>query len=160
MTKEFDATVEQIFRIDQIVRQLDESIRPLAFEILARASAAAPIPQAADSALPPAPLPLSGLPAFAANHAGDTPAQNMLTLAAWLHLHDGNSPITPQKIKALADVSGLTVPRRPDCTLRYASHRNHRLFQRQGYGWLLTPYGQAYVRQTFGTAGSSASANA
>lgn len=163
MNTEFDTAVEQIFRIDRIIRQLDESIRPLAFQILARAAASADTPAAAVIPLalrPQPPLPLAGLPAFAERHAGDTPAQNMLALAAWIHLHDDDNPITPQKIKALAEVCGLSVPRRPDCTLRYASHHNHRLFQRQGYGWLLTPYGRAYVRQTFDMGGIPASAGA
>lgn len=147
MTTEFEVVAERIIRIDQIVRQLDESIRPLAFQMLARAAEQIEVA----SALPGQhPLPLAGLEEFAARHASETPAQNMLTLTAWIYLQEGDSPITPQKIRSLADACGLRVPRRPDCTLRYASHRSNLLFSRHGYGWLLTPYGQAYVRQQFG----------
>ncbi len=139
MNIEFDTAVRKIKKIDLIVRQLDESIRPLAFQMLANATES-------DLAV----LPLAGLAAFAACHSSGTPAQNMLAMTAWIHLHDNDCLITPQKIKALANVCGLTVPRRPDCTLRYASHKGNRLFIRQGYGWKLTAYGSAYVTHAYG----------
>jgi hypothetical protein len=143
MNIEFDTAVRKIKKIDLIVRQLDESIRPLAFQMLANATES-------DLSGGKQTLPLAGLASFAACHSSGTPAQNMLAMTAWIHLHDSDCLITPQKIKALANVCGLTVPRRPDCTLRYASHKGNRLFMRQGYGWQLTVYGSAYVTNAYG----------
>ena len=144
MQKEFEEAVRNIFKINEIVRQLDESIRPQAFQILASVSAGRYIPPI------PEELPTKlGLTGFAGRYGRGTPAQNVVVLAAWMFLHEGEAPITARRIHLLANSCGLPVPRRPDCTMRYASHGGSPIFERGDGGWYLNAAGRDYVVKAF-----------
>jgi hypothetical protein len=145
----FDMTVQQILEINKVIAQLDVSIRAHAFAVLSRVllSREAAEPASAQEEPSSPALPLDGLSGYVAQHPDLTPSRNALLLAAWIDFHQPDSTITPQKLRALAALCDLQLPRRPDCTMRYASHRGLPLFERQAPGWRLSPYGQAYVRR-------------
>lgn len=145
----FDMTVQQILEINKIIAQLDVSIRAHAFEVLTRVllSHESAGPASAPGEPPSPALPLDGLSGYVAQHPDLTPSRNTLLLAAWIDFHQPDSAITPQKLRALAEFCDIQLPRRPDCTMRYASHRGLHLFERQAPGWRLSVYGQAYVRR-------------
>lgn len=151
MTKaSFDTAVDRVLRIDSIVRQLDESIRLRAFEVLTRVYLEEErIVPATDHKPPAMGESATRLIEFAAIHASNVPADNVLTLVAWLFLYCGVSPFTAREITDFADFCGLSVPRRPDSTMRYASDHGNHLFARTSRGWSLTAYGEAYIRANY-----------
>lgn len=152
-----DETLERVLKIDQVVRQLDESIRLPAFELLARMYigrvdtlgriARAHRTLQKDTGT----LMMKGLETFAATHGiADRPAHNVLVLAAWWHLHQpAEQALTPQVLRTLAACAGLPVPRRPDGTLRYARQDRKPLFVRHERGWLLTETGRICIERQF-----------
>jgi len=143
MKNAFDTALEHILRVDAIVRQLDESIRPQAFRILTE------IAQTDDNEISKEDLPIPGLRDFASRYGSTTPAKNVVALAAWLFLHTRRAVIQTRKIRALAEICGLSIPHRPDCTMRYASHHSVRLFEKTSEGLCLSTYGKAYVESHF-----------
>jgi hypothetical protein len=158
----FDMTVQQILEINKVIAQLDVSVRAHAFELLTRVLLSQETNESVSGrveTLCPA-LPLDGLGGYVSQHHALTPAKNTLMLAAWIHFHQSGSYITPQKLRALADVCNIQLPRRPDCTMRYASHRGLSLFERNETGWRLSAYGQAYVRQNYPLRNSRSKAKA
>lgn len=155
----FEMTASQLLRINAVIAQLDVSIRQQAFDLLAVAwqpDATRPgaVPPAGASA-PAAISATAELALFVQRHQMFVPARDVVMLAAWLHCHLQDELITPRKLQALAALTAVGLPRRPDCTMRYASHATLNLFVRCDGGWAFSTYGREYVGKIYGCAGNS-----
>jgi len=151
-----DETLEQVLKIDRVIRQLDESIRIPAFELLTglyigKVNGGGYLTRAHQHLQEHnASVLLQGLELFAQHYGNPArPAANVLVLAAWCHLHQQDEALTPRMLRTLATCGGLSIPRRPDCTLRYTSENRKPLFERHEDGWQLTEAGRAHVEQHF-----------
>jgi hypothetical protein len=145
-------TVMQFIKIDHAIRPLDESVRATAFALLAQMYLSGEKYKAGGihgkSVRAKKEL-ADKLTQFAAAFRSEHPADNVLTLVAWLYAHCGVYPIATREISDLADLCNLPIPLRPDGTMRGACENGNRLFERQGRGWCLTPPGEAYIKKRF-----------
>ena len=144
--------------INKTIAALDPSIRAAAFEILT--------PIYFDDYEPPEDSGGSGKPKtpkarrprsseadpekFFNEHDHDKPKDNVHLVAAWLYSQYGVFPITKQDLRECADNAGLTIPERPDNTMRYAKKDAKNMYRQRGGGWQLTVKGEAYVKETYG----------
>jgi len=147
---------EKLADINRIISGLDPAIRSAAFEILApyyfdeelTNSAQKPAAKGKDTGTP------STTPAefesFFSSFDHKKPKDNVLLIAAWLYSQHGVFPISAKDTKNYADRTGLTVPKRPDNTMRSAKKNGKSLFRQSGDGWELTVHGETYVKETYG----------
>ena len=77
------------------------------------------------------------------------PKDNVLLIASWLYSQYGVVSIATKDIKDYADKTGLTVPTRPDNTMRSAKKNSKNLFRQHGNGWELTVHGEAHLKETY-----------
>jgi len=147
-----------LLEINEVIKQLDESLREAALQVLvpmyfpdtSKQDRAAAIgtkdkKEAEESAAPDT----DDLGNFIASFEQSKPAENVMVLVAWLYSHYGAYPISPKEIQELGDSCGLVIPNRPDNTMRQAKCDGKGLFQQQGKGWRLTVSGELYMKNQF-----------
>jgi hypothetical protein len=81
------------------------------------------------------------------NH--DKPADNVDLVVAWLYSQYGAYPVTTKEVRTYANRCGLTIPARPDATMRQAKKDGKKLYQKLGGGFQLTVHGEAHVKATY-----------
>lgn len=92
---------------------------------------------------------------FFSRFAHPKAADNVLLVAAWLYSQQGRTGITKADIDRVAASVGLTVPARPDNTMRQAKRRHRAMFTHSSQGWKLTAAGEDYVQRTYGVTPSA-----
>lgn len=76
--------------------------------------------------------------------------ENVYLISAWFYSRYGISLFTNNEIKEIAKVEGLSIPDRPDMTLKSLKHDGKPVFRRKGKAWQPTVQGEAYLRENFG----------
>ncbi len=142
--------------INKTISALDPSIRAAAFEILAPLyfeeyeppevpSGPKKTPKRQRSAASP-----SDRETFFAQHDHDKAKDNLHLIAAWFYSQYGVTPITRKDVRDCGGDIGLTIPDRPDNTMRFAKKDGKNLYRQKSSGWQLTVNGEAYVKSTYG----------
>ena len=155
-TKKIEEVKTALLEINELLVQLDPSVRASAFEILRPLyftddePAPKRSPPAKDSedhsqddGAPPE------LADFIASRDHKKPADNVMLLAAWLYSTYGLYPITAKEIKELGDSCGLILPARSDNTMRQAKNKGKSLFNQQAKGWQPTVSGEIYFKEEY-----------
>lgn len=155
-TKKIEEAKKALLEINELLVQLDPSVRASAFEILRRlyftedqASPKRPPPsndskdQSQNDSAP------SELADFIASRDHKSPADNVMLLAAWLYSMYGLYPITSRELKELGDSCGLILPARPDNTMRQAKNKGKNLFNQQSKGWQPTVSGEIFFKDEY-----------
>jgi len=148
---------KKLAEINKAIAALDPSIRLAAFEILA------PIyfedREPSDGKKPKTPKTdkshgRGSSPTdpdkFFNEHDHKRPKDNVHLVAAWFYSQYGVTPISKKDLRECADGAGLTVPERPDNTMRSAKKDGKNLYRQKGGGWQLTVKGEAYLREAYG----------
>jgi hypothetical protein len=135
--------------VEESVLELDGSVRAVAFGMMSSYILAGQ-----EFGPPPSPAGLPdvegvSLEEFFSQREIKKPADAVFAIAAYLYQEYGTEPLSPDEINELADRVGLTVPRRPDMTLK--STRNGKpLFRAAGRGmYVPTVYGESWLKETF-----------
>jgi len=157
--KDIGEIKSKLLEINQLISQLDPSIRASAFEVLAPyyfSHIPPPPPARSGTGNPSAGSPGAGsapdtcdLGEFISSFDSDKPADNVMLLVAWLYSNYGLYSIPPKEIKELGDSCGLIVPARPDNTMRQAKKNGKTLFSQQGKGWQPTVSGEMFLKETY-----------
>ncbi len=147
-----------LLEINEVIKQLDESLRAAALEVLVpmyfpdttkqdkpAAIEAKNKKESEESVAPDT----DDLGSFIAPFEKSKPAENVMLLVAWLYSHYGTYPISLKEIQELGDSCGLIIPSRPDNTMRQAKSGGKSLFQQQGKCWRLTVSGELSVKNQF-----------
>jgi len=79
----------------------------------------------------------------------DKPADNVDLVVAWIYSQYGAYPVTTKELRTYANRRGLTIPERPDATMRQAKKGGKPLYKKQGGGFKLTVHGEAHVKTTY-----------
>lgn len=150
-------TKRKLTDINKTIAALDPSIRAAAFEVLAPIyfEDYEPVGDAEDhkdkTPRTGRARPTPGDPEkFFNEHDHDKPKDNVHLIAAWFYSQYGVSPLTQNDIRECADNAGLTIPERPDNTMRYAKKDGKNMYRQKNSGWQLTVKGEAYVKETYG----------
>ncbi len=143
--------------INKTIAALDPSIRAAAFEVLAPIyfDEYEPGTQSEDrKSKTPRSRRTRSTPVdpekFFNEHDHDKPKDNVHLVAAWFYSQYGVSPVTQKDVRDCADDAGLTIPERPDNTMRYAKKDGKNMYRQKNAGWQLTVKGEAYVKETYG----------
>jgi len=156
--KKIDEAKEKLLEINALVKQLDESMRASALEVLIPiffstteklAKETIVSPQNEKSSAGTATVDTGDLGEFIALFDTKTPADNVMLLVAWLYSHYGLYVISTKEITELGDSCGLIIPSRPDNTMRQAKKDGKTLFQQQGKGWRLTVSGEMCLKNQY-----------
>jgi len=155
--KDIEEVRSKLLEMNQLISQLDPSIRASAFEILTpyyfSHRPSLPAHNGVDTRPPEIPTPpapdTSDLGEFISSLDSQKPADNVMLLVAWLYSIYGLYPITAKEIKDLGDSCGLRVPARPDNTMRGAKKNGKSLFNQQGKGWQPTVSGEMFLKEAY-----------
>jgi hypothetical protein len=145
---------KKLLEINKTITALDPAIRSAAFEILK--------PYYFDNEfIPKVPIPPKGkegakktikagdAAAFFESHDHTKPKDNVYLISAWLYSQYGCIPITTELCRRVADDTGITLPSRPDATMRMATNNGKSLFKKQGKGFSPTVHGELYLKDTY-----------
>lgn len=153
---DFEQTKKLILDINEVVAKVDSSIKQSVFEILVgkflkkNKSGSDKADSAITSDAEEKSVDAHDLGGVITSFDTKKPAEALMVLTAWLYSQYGSYPITPREIKELADSCGLTIPARPDVTLRQAKVSGKNKFVQQGKGWKPTVTGELAMKESYG----------
>jgi len=155
--EDFAKTSELLLKINDLVGKMDPALRVQTFDLLVaryvgKQAAQAKTPAAKtekDQPAEPEVIDTSDLGEFIASFDTKKPADALNVLIAWLFSQRGAQPFTVNELKELADSCGLTVPSRPDMTLRQSKNGGKALFTKSGNGWKLTVSGELHIKDIY-----------
>lgn len=87
---------------------------------------------------------------FFTTHGNDDPINNVKAIAAYLYSEYGLTPIKKNHLREMADKIGITIPNRPDMTIRVAKDNGKVLFKGSSAGFVPTVTGELYLQKTYG----------
>jgi hypothetical protein len=142
---------KRLLEINEIVKKLDETIRPAAFLLLQdyvlSGTSSAKEKQQQVTSLDAA---AEGREGFFTKFNHDKPSDNALLASAYHYAQYGSSAFSIDEIKAMANEVGVTVPERPDMTFQAAQRDGKNLFLRAGRGGFRpTVHGEAFFKKTY-----------
>lgn len=142
---------KKLREISKVVSELDPAIRAASFQLLVPYyfEDVEEEPRSRGTQAPQAGRSDSDEATFFNRFTHDKPADNVDLVVAWLYSHYGAYPVTTRELRTYADRRGLTIPARPDATMRQAKKDGKRLYQKQGGGYKLTVHGEAHVKTTY-----------
>jgi len=145
----------KLLDINKTITSLDPAIRAAAFDILASYCfnedelPAGEDHNAKGKKRGSKPEPTGSIEKFVAVHEHTKPADNVFLIAAWIYSRYGKQPITPKMCQVISDEASLTIPDRPDNTMRFAKRKGKSLFRKQGKGWIPTTHGEIFLKDTY-----------
>lgn len=150
--KAFGEIEERLLEINKVIAKLDPSIRVAAFEFLK--------PYVSSGTLPLAPAehkkphqdhePIADVSELIQTHGEGKPNDNVNLLAAIWFSEYGSGPFSLEYLRDKATETGLTIPARPDMTLRQAKEKGKNLFASAGRGLFKpTVVGEAFFKTTY-----------
>ena len=151
----FNEVVKRLKKVNSVVGSLDESIRNDAFQILRSyvdSQPAAPKKESGDDAekTDESSLLTGDLADFFTKLSVDKPADAVYGIAAWWFGQYGSAPLTREQMSRIADQVGVTVPERPDMTLKGAKIDGKALFRRSGRGaYVPTVHGELHFKNEY-----------
>lgn len=149
-------TKKKLTELNNFISTLDPAIRAAVFEILIPLYIKEAPGKPKTSAPTPGVRPSRGKAIdddpdkFFGSYESEEPKGNLYLIAAWLYSQHGVYPIPTTDINKLADDHGLTIPQRPDMTMKSAREEGKNLFKKQGRGWKPTVHGEGYLKKKYG----------
>lgn len=87
---------------------------------------------------------------FFSDFDDEKPADNLKRIAAWFYKEYGDDPFSLEDLRKVAKEVGVTIPARPNDTLRASRYDGKKTFEATGRGkFKPTIAGQKYLKQTF-----------
>jgi hypothetical protein len=144
---------KSLTEINKTIASLDPAIRLAAFELLAPLYFREDAPLEPNGRVPPkAPKHAANAEdreGFFAALTHTKAADNVNQIAAWLYSQHGLSEMSAKQIREIASDVGLTIPERPDNTMRFAKKSGKTLYRQKNTGWQLTVNGEAHLKETY-----------
>jgi hypothetical protein len=153
--KSFEDAQERLFEINKVIEKLDPSIRAGAFELLKAYVKSGSQSHSTEAAKHSSASPSNNndvdLASLIEKHGNEKPSDNAHLLAADWYRRYGSAPFSLESLKQAGDSSGLTLPERPDMTLKAAQDGGKKLYQSAGHGlYKPTVTGELYLKKTYG----------
>ena len=158
MDKDIIADVKKrLLQISKTISSLEPAIRAAAFDILAPYYFDDYEPGASDTDKNKGKKKrtrgrsggTASLENFISTHEHNKPKDNVFLIAAWLYSQHGAVPITGKHCQRISGETGITIPNRPDNTMRQAKRKGKNLFRKQGKGWKPTTSGELFLKDTY-----------
>jgi hypothetical protein len=147
---DLEEALKKVSKINDVVSKLDSEIKVSAFDFLMRV-AFTELPKIKSEVDDDKSEETVGSDAetFLSKYSHDQPSDNVFLVVAWLYSQHGIISLTQNIIKDVADNAGLTIPNRPDMTMKKAQSEGKKLFVKSGNGYKLTVNGEAYLKKTY-----------
>lgn len=147
----FKARSERLIEVAKLIERVPAEIRAQAFTLLASYISGTPLREGKREELadaePPSP---EDREVFFSSFTHEKPADNVKLIAAWWYSQHGSAALSLATLRALATDVGLTIPDRPEETLRQAAHEGKTLFKAGGRAlWGPTVHGESYLKKTY-----------
>ena len=154
MKKKFDEVKAKLLEINDVIRQVDQSLRVPALQVLLpvyfpeasewrTANSHESDHGAADA------LGVDNFNDFMAPFKELKPAKNVILIVAWLYSRCGSDTFFLSQIQELGKLFDVPLPNRPDNTMRQAQSEDKKLFVQHGKGWRLSETGESYIVSRF-----------
>ena len=147
---------KKLIEMNKLISSLDLSIRAAAFELLTPYYFDNEAPPKEPNTKAPKILPAKkssetddNLSEFVTQFTHDKPKDNVYLLAAWIYSQHGLVTISSAQLRELASEIGVTIPTRPDMTMRSAKKKGKSLFKQDNSGYKPTVHGELYLKQTY-----------
>jgi len=146
---------KKLLEINQIISELDPAIRVQAFEILAphyfeeRLPKKTIVEKKAEKTEKVEKISTEDEATFFSDFSHKKPFENVHLIVAWYFSQFSPFPITTELLRKKANDVGLTIPERPDTTMRYAKKKGKNLYRKQENGYLPTVYGEANLKEIY-----------
>lgn len=114
----FEERVKRLQEIDKIIKTLDPAIRAMSFEILKGYVLEIKYSDSGDEENEDTNDSGEDSDNFFAKYNHDKPSDNVLLIAAQHYSIYGTEPLSMDEVKSTADDVGITIPNRPDMTLK------------------------------------------
>lgn len=161
---QFEATATRLREVNDILEELDPSIRSEAFTVLRDyvvQDREAPTDSTEEQATPSEQgqvdegyqylVPPDDAREFLGEHAGDREADNVKAIAALIYSRYGSASFTPSEVEAIAHEAGITIPDRVDSTLQQSSSAKKKLFSKKKSGvFSPTVHGERFLKREYG----------
>ncbi|MHC2993898.1 MAG: hypothetical protein IBV53_00105 [Candidatus Atribacteria bacterium] len=146
---------KKLLEINQIISELDPVIRAQAFEILAphyfeeRLPKKTTIEKRAEKVKKVEVISTEDEATFFRAFSHEKPFKNVHLIVAWYYSQYGLFPITTKLLSQKANEVGLTIPERPDATMRAAKKDGKNLYHKLGNGYQPTVHGEVYLSENY-----------
>lgn len=156
MKKEtFDERVERLKEVNDVIKSLDPSIREASFEVLKNyITGIKTVEKLEDGEVDNdngGEFSFENKEQFFSSYEHKKPSDNVMLITAYYYQEFGTSPILMDELKEIANSVGITVPTRPDMTLKKAQKKGKNLFTSAGRGrYQPTVHGEIYLKETYG----------
>lgn len=146
---------KKLLEINQIISKLDPAIRVQAFEILAphyfeeRLPKKTIVEKKAEKTEKVEKISTEDEATFFSTFSHKKPFDNVHLIVAWYFSQFGNFPITTKLLGQKANDVGLTIPERPDTTMRNAKKKGKNLYRKQGNGYAPTVHGESNLKEVY-----------
>ena len=149
--KAFSEIEGRLLEVNKVVAKLDQSIRVAAFEFLKPYVSGGSLPAAPDEKKHSAEHgSTTDISELVEKHGEGKPSDNITLLAAIWFAEYGSSAFSVEYLREKASGTGLTIPTRPDMTLRQAKDKGKALFAPAGRGLFKpTVVGEAFFKSTY-----------
>lgn len=150
--KSFAEIEERLLDVNKVIAKLDASIRVAAFDFLKPyVSTGIMAPSADSKKLTQESGPHGDVSDLIQKHGDGKPHENVNLLAALWFSEYGSYPFSSAYIREKADSTGLTVPARPDMSLKGAKEKGKSLYLSPSKGFFKpTVVGEAFLKTTYG----------
>jgi hypothetical protein len=151
--KAFAEIKERLLEANGVIAKLDSSIRATAFDalkpyILGGKTAVSTTPTKSQTDEGPS----TDMAKLIESHGGGKPHENVNLLASIWFSEYGSHPFSLQYIRERATSTGVTIPSKPDMTLRQAKSKGKKLYEPMGEKGLYKPtvVGETFFKTTYG----------
>ncbi len=144
--QQFQERVKKLKEINKVIESLDPSIKEAGFKLL-QSYATGKEKESTNGGDDES---LTNKEKFFTKFSHDQPADNVFLITAYFYSQYGTSPISIKEIKEVADDVGLTIPNRPDMTLKNAQRDGKSLFTSKTRGsWNPTVHGEKFLKEEY-----------
>jgi hypothetical protein len=151
--KIFKERAERLIEIAKVLEKLPQEIRQESFQLLKGyvTGQKSELPQGqSDQKGKPSSANDGSKESFFASFTNDKPADNVKLIAAWFYREYGTDPFSLDELRKEADAVGITIPARPDATLKAARDKGKKLFGSAGKGkFKPTIHGEARLKESY-----------
>jgi len=151
---EFKEVVARLKEVNEVISSLDEAIRAAGFAVLRPYIVGGTEHQreeGQEAVITTTAADTTDAESFFTAHPEGKPADNVILIAAYLYSQYGSEPFSLDDVRGVANSTGLTIPARPDMTIRACKRNGKTLFRTVGYNqYSPTVHGEAYFKTTLG----------
>jgi hypothetical protein len=151
--KTFEERTARLNEVAKIIEKIPDEIRHDAFQLLkdyVTGQKSTPSGKTNSGNTDIEPVNIESKRDFFAQYDNGKPADNVKLLAAWFYNEYGTEAFSIDELREEADNVGITIPSRPDATIKTAAAKGKKLFNSAGRGkYKPTVHGETNLKELY-----------